>query len=206
MIPFSRHTAPLDRHTAPFGRPMGMPNRPQGAMLGCLVHVGLLALWLALIPLAATAFLHAAPGAEDLERRVQSITDQLRCPTCQALSVKDSEASFSVQIRDKVTRMVQEGQSEDQIKAYFVSRYGEWILREPPKTGLGLVVWVLPLVAILAAGALIVWSITRRSRARSGAEPRAVTPGRVAFAAAGPLTPEQRERVQADLKRFEEED
>jgi cytochrome c-type biogenesis protein CcmH len=178
-----------------------MPGRPQGAMLGCLMHGALFAIWIALIPLVATAFLMAAPGPDAIEQRVQAISDQLRCPTCQAISVKDSEAAFSVQIRDKVRHMLEEGQSEDQIKAYFVSRYGEWILRSPPKAGVGLVVWVLPFAAILVAGGLIAWGITRRSRARAVAGFATLVP-----ASGMPLTPEQRERIQADLKRFEEED
>jgi cytochrome c-type biogenesis protein CcmH len=135
---------------------------------------------------------------EEVEKRVATVSDELRCPTCQALSVKDSEASFSNEIRDKVRRMVEEGQSDDQIKAYFVSRYGEWILRAPSKQGIGLVVWVLPILALVGAGGLITWSILRRRKERT------TTPSvRVAGSA---LTPEMRERIQADLKRYEEED
>ncbi len=192
----------LPRSAGP-GRPAGWPPvRMQGAVLGCVLRSvlgsGLMTGFIAGLALAATALLAAPPSPEDIELRVQAITDQLRCPTCQAISVKDSEAAFSVQIRDKVKRMVEEGQSDDQIKAYFVARYGEWILRAPQKQGLGLVVWVLPFAAILAVGAALAWTIVRRSRARSLAA-SAPWP-------AAPLTSEQRERVQADLKRFEEED
>jgi cytochrome c-type biogenesis protein CcmH len=180
-------------------------GQPEGALFGCVVHgafliaAGLLPLAAGLL-LSASAVLHAAPPAsEETEQRVQAITDQLRCPTCQALSVKDSEAAFSVQIREKVERMVREGQSEDQIKAYFVSRYGEWILRAPPKEGLGLLLWALPFTAILAVGAVLAWGIARRSRSRRKSPIRAAQTN-------APLTPEQRERVARDLKRFEEED
>ena len=136
-----------------------------------------------------------ALSEEELERRVQQISDGLRCPTCQALSVKDSDASFSKQIRDKVRRMVEEGQSEEDIKAYFVARYGEWILRAPKKEGLGLVLWVLPGAAILGVGVLLVWRMQRSAHRASAAQ--AAAPG---------LTPQQRERLERDLRRFQEED
>lgn len=151
-----------------------------------------LLLLLALL-LAAGAAL--ALSEEELERRVQQISDELRCPTCQALSVKDSDASFSRQIREKVRRMLEEGQSEEDIKAYFVARYGEWILRAPEKHGIGLVLWILPGAAIVLVGALLVWRMRRAEGEAQARQPAAPT-----------LTPQQRERLERDLKRFKEED
>jgi cytochrome c-type biogenesis protein CcmH len=164
-----------------------IPSPPLRALL-----MMLLALTLALLFAGGTAL---ALSEEELERRVQQISDELRCPTCQALSVKDSEASFSKQIRDKVRRMVEEGQSDDDIKAYFVARYGEWILRAPKKEGLGLVLWILPGAAILGVGGLLVWRVRRSAKQ---AESRQTVPPS--------LSPQQRERLERDLKRFKEED
>jgi cytochrome c-type biogenesis protein CcmH len=152
-----------------------------------------IAAWLPLLLVAASAAF--AISEAELERRVQVITDELRCPTCQALSVKDSDASFSNQIRDKVRHMVQEGQSDDDIKAYFVSRYGEWILRAPKKQGFGLVLWVLPFAAIVGVGVLLVWNMRRAAAKAQSAKPAAPT-----------LTPQQRQRLERDLQRFKEED
>jgi cytochrome c-type biogenesis protein CcmH len=149
--------------------------------------------WLLALLLPAAAA-HALSEAE-VERRVQTITGELRCPTCQALSVKDSDAPFSNQIREKVRHMVREGQSDEEIQAYFVSRYGEWILRAPRKQGFGLVLWVLPFAAIAGAGALLLWTLR-------GAARRA----RVAGPPAPALSPEQRARLERDLRRFKEED
>jgi cytochrome c-type biogenesis protein CcmH len=153
-----------------------------------LLSVGLLAAGL-LSPPAARAL-----TPEQLDARVQAITDMLRCPTCQGISVRDSEASFSRQIREKVRRMVEEGQSDEDIKAYFVSRYGEWILRAPKKEGLGLVVWLAPGALLVLGGALIGWRVYVGRRAPGRGRP------------AAELTPEQRERIARDLQRFEEEE
>ncbi len=132
----------------------------------------------------------------EIEKRTLRIADQLRCPTCQGLSVKDSDAPLSRQIQDKVRRMVAEGQSEEAIKAFFVSRYGEWILRAPKKEGLGLVLWLLPGLALLLSAGLIGYRLlgNHRGRASAASEP---TPT---------LTDAQRARIAGDIKTFEEQE
>lgn len=131
-----------------------------------------------------------------LDGRAREISDGLRCPTCQGISVNDSEAAFSRQIREKVRRMLQEGQNEKQIQAYFVSRYGEWILRAPKKEGLGLVLWILPGLLMVLAGAWIAFNIRRAASATRGAS----------TGAEGGLSKADGERIARDLRRFEEED
>ena len=105
-----------------------------------------------------------ALSEDELDQRVREISDGLRCPTCQSISVNDSEAAFSRQIKEKVHRMVKEGQTEEEIQDYFVSRYGEWILRAPRKEGVGLVLWVLPGLGLLGAGLLIGWKAHQSAR------------------------------------------
>jgi cytochrome c-type biogenesis protein CcmH len=169
-------------------------RRPATALILLALLVGL--------PLLLTAF---APTAwslseREIEEKVLAISDQLRCPTCQGISVRDSEASFSKEIRAKVRRMVEEGQNEDQIRAYFVSRYGEWILRAPKKEGLGLVAWVLPGLAIIGLGLILGYRVYRNSRASEALSADAGAGG------AATLTPDQQARVARDRKRFEEQD
>lgn len=161
-------------------------NRPR------LILIPLL-LFLLLATVAATWAL----SEEALDGRVREVADGLRCPTCQGISVNDSEAAFSRQIRDKVRRMLQEGQNGEQIRAYFVSRYGEWILRAPKKEGLGLVLWILPGLLIFLAGVWIVVNIRRSGgTARRGG----------AGTSSRPLSKADQERIARDLRRFEEED
>jgi cytochrome c-type biogenesis protein CcmH/NrfF len=95
------------------------------------------------------------------QMRIKALVNDLRCPTCQGLSVKDSEAGFSVSIRKKAEGMVREGFSDQEIRDYFVERYGEWILRAPPMEGFNLLLWALPGAAILF-GMLLVFTKSRR--------------------------------------------
>jgi cytochrome c-type biogenesis protein CcmH len=82
--------------------------------------------------------------------RVQHITAQLRCPLCQGETVADSNALISRDIRALVQERVAAGQSDREITAYVVQHYPGTLLK-PPASGLGLIVWALPVVVVVAA-------------------------------------------------------
>lgn len=87
--------------------------------------------------------------------RAQAIGEDLRCPVCQGLSVADSHSPTAEAMREDIRRRVEAGESDRAIKAYYVSRYGEWVLLRPEASGVGAVVWILPVGALLlAAGGL----------------------------------------------------
>ncbi|HET6983622.1 MAG TPA: cytochrome c-type biogenesis protein CcmH, partial [Myxococcaceae bacterium] len=82
------------------------------------------------------------------EARVQALGKQLRCPMCQGLSIADSNSSAARAQMDKVRELVAAGKSDQQIRDFFTSRYGEWALLEPPASGMNLLVWLLPLALL----------------------------------------------------------
>jgi cytochrome c-type biogenesis protein CcmH len=96
----------------------------------------------------------SGPVTED--QRVERITSVVRCPTCQGLSVAQSDAPAATAIDDEVRRRVQAGESDRQIKDYLVSRYGQDIILQPEAEGVGLLVWALPVLAVAAAVAGLV--------------------------------------------------
>jgi cytochrome c-type biogenesis protein CcmH len=94
-------------------------------------------------------------GPRSPAARAQSIGEDLRCPVCQGLSVADSHSPTAEAMREDIRRRVDAGESAEAIKAYYVSRYGEWVLLRPEASGVGVLVWVLPVGALLlAAGGL----------------------------------------------------
>jgi cytochrome c-type biogenesis protein CcmH len=95
----------------------------------------------------------ALAQAVQLEDRAFEIGRQLRCPVCVAESVADSNAQIAQEMRQLIQQQLEQGRSEKQILAYFQTRYGDWILLDPPKRGWHLVVWVLPVLA--AAGGVV---------------------------------------------------
>jgi cytochrome c-type biogenesis protein CcmH len=96
-----------------------------------------------------------------LESRTFEIARQLRCPVCTAESVGDSSASIAVEMRDVIQQQLQEGKSEKEILAFFQERYGDWILLNPPKRGVHLLVWLLPLIAALVGVGFLVMYLRR---------------------------------------------
>jgi cytochrome c-type biogenesis protein CcmH len=96
-----------------------------------------------------------------LDSKVFQIASQLRCPVCVAESVSASQSPTSQEMRQIIREQLQEGKSEQQIINFFKARYGDWILMDPPKQGLHLVVWVLPLLGFAAALALLIFYFRR---------------------------------------------
>ena len=103
------------------------------------------------------------PGPPTEDQRVERISSVVRCPTCRGLSAAQSDAPSAGAIRDEVRRRVQEGETDAQIKAYLISRYGEDILLQPKSR----VVWVLPILGAAAAVGGLVF-VLRRRRVKTG--------------------------------------
>jgi cytochrome c-type biogenesis protein CcmH len=87
------------------------------------------------------------------------LAEEIQCPECDGVSVAQSLAPTSRAIVRDLRRRVAAGESDDDIRAAYVERYGESILLNPEGDGLGLLVWGLPVALVLAgAGALTVAS------------------------------------------------
>lgn len=122
--------------------------------------------------------LHAAP-APDVEDRTREIATELRCVVCQNLSVADSPSEMAQQMRAIVREQVEAGKSAQEIKEFFVSKYGEWVLLKPKTTGISALLWILPYVALLlGVGAALLFLrrlSTRKKVANETSAPVAIT-------------------------------
>jgi cytochrome c-type biogenesis protein CcmH len=96
-----------------------------------------------------------------LEAKVKTVSAQLRCVVCQGLSVQDSPAELAQQMRGVVREQLAAGKSPDEVKAYFVEKYGEFVLLEPTTNGLNILVYALPVLLIVIGGGGI-WYAVRR--------------------------------------------
>lgn len=104
------------------------------------------------------------PGPRTTDDRVQEIASGLRCPVCTSLSVADSPSRLAGEMRAEIAARARSGETDDEIRAFFVDRYGEWVLLEPTRRGLNLLPWALP-----AAGVVVgvgVWAALVRRRPR----------------------------------------
>ena len=114
-----------------------------------------------LVLLILFSLVGVALAQTELDRQVFNLSRQLRCPVCTSESVADSNADVSIEMRNIVQEQLEAGKSEAEVLAYFQARYGDWILLEPPKRGLHLLVWLLPVV-VAVAGALALALLVRR--------------------------------------------
>ena len=105
--------------------------------------------------------------ARTAEERVHDIAGTIRCPACSGQSVASSDASSAQAIRREIAERVEQGQSDDEIRDYFASRYGDELLLTPPSSGVGSLVWIIPVVALVGGGAGL-WFAFRRWKAWDG--------------------------------------
>lgn len=120
-----------------------------------------LLLWLATVGLTAQQAGRPAPTGRELDELTAQVASELRCPVCRSQSVRDSNAELAKEVEDLIRERLAAGESPEEVKAYFVSKYGEWILLSPPKRGFTLLVWLLPLAA-LSAGVFMLVLVFRR--------------------------------------------
>lgn len=116
-------------------------------------------------------------GPQTASQRAHELATELRCPDCEALSVADSSTSSARAIRADLARRTAAGQSDAQIRQVYIDRYGDSILLKPSGSGLGLLVWGLPVVALAvgAAGLALAFSRWRRApRLRASTEDEAL--------------------------------
>ena len=119
----------------------------------------------------ATAVAVATSWTPSETDRARAIDLQLRCPVCQGVSIADSTSESAAQMRVVVRERLAAGASDDEVKAYFVARFGTWVLLAPPGDGLGALFWVVPGASMLAGAIALVWRARRRAVAPRGTGP-----------------------------------
>ena len=102
------------------------------------------------------------PAEEELAAEIES---ELKCPVCRSQSVRTSRSFMAEDMSRQVRRMVAEGKSKEEIREYFVSRYGDYIVLAPRKEGFAWTVWLLPFALVLG-GAATIFALTRRWKSR----------------------------------------
>jgi cytochrome c-type biogenesis protein CcmH len=137
----------------------------------------------AVVIVAAALLARGGGESATVEDRAQAISAGLRCPVCQNLSVADSPSRLAGEMRAEVEGQLRAGRTDDEVRAFFVARYGEWVLLEPRS----LLPFVIPVAAVaLGVGA---WLLVVRRRPR---------PERTEVSDA------ERRRIDVDLRSLEE--
>jgi cytochrome c-type biogenesis protein CcmH len=148
--------------------------------------------------IAAALLLAPTAAASEQHPMLNELENEVMCPVC-GTTLAQSDSPAAHQIERDINARIAKGWTKSRIKNSLVNDYGEEILASPPRHGFNLLAWLLPLVGILAAGAVLGVAAWRWTRAR--VEPEALTVQSVN--GGGPIDPELDRRVDEELARFE---
>lgn len=123
---------------------------------------------IAVVALAALIASGGSGGHGTLDERAHQIGAGLRCPVCLNLSVADSPSPLAGEMRTEIETQLRAGRTPEQIRAFFVDRYGEWILLSPPRRGWNLLPWAVPIVGMVVGVAVWVALVRRRASRTHG--------------------------------------
>ncbi len=109
---------------------------------------------------ATEAALAADPGAE---KRLQHLSEELRCLVCQNQTIADSNAELAQDLRREIRGMIGDGKSDKEIIDFMVVRYGDFVLYRPPVKGITLLLWGGPLALMLLGIVALIRHLRRRA-------------------------------------------
>ena len=99
-----------------------------------------------------------------MEQRSQALNRTIMCPVCPGESIDQSQVALAVQMRGIVAEKLAAGWSDEQVREFFVERYGPSVLLEPPTKGISLAVWLVPPLGVAAAIGVFVIALRHMRR------------------------------------------
>ena len=146
------------------------------------------------ILISVSTVIAALVDEDPLQAKVRDIARTLRCAVCQSESLWESNSTLAKQMRQIIRERLIAGESPEEIKAYFLSRYGDYILLEPRKRGLNWVIWAGPFVLLGGGAIFLFFVVSRWVRQSARKEPEQVDP----------ITEEERRRLEKELNSEED--
>ena len=100
------------------------------------------------------------------ESRAQHLFENIMCPVCDGQTISESQSELSKNMRNMVRDKLDEGLTNNEILAYFKSKYGTSVLANPPKSGFYYTVWLVPILVlpILFLGLLVLMNFFINSK------------------------------------------
>jgi cytochrome c-type biogenesis protein CcmH len=138
----------------------------------------------------ALLLLPAVAGAARPQTTLGDVEDEVMCPVCGVPLELAEDAPQAERERALIQRLIARGKSKEEIKAVLVSEFGDRVLATPDDSGFDLAAWLVPALAILAAGGAAGLAVSRWRRARR-------------TAAAEPAAAAQSARLDADIERYD---
>jgi len=119
-------------------------------------------LWCVAFVVVAALAIALRPSESSAQSRIAHLETLVRCPSCDDLSVAVSNATSAIAVRHEIAAKVHAGESDDKILTSLEDVYGTSILLSPPPSGLGVLLWLVPLLGLV----LLIASALRLARRR----------------------------------------
>jgi cytochrome c-type biogenesis protein CcmH len=129
-----------------------------------MTRLTILALVLGFLAFSAPAQEPLVFDSPEQEERYNQLTLELRCVVCQNQNLADSDAPLAQDLRKEIHKMMQAGQSNDQIKTFLVERYGDFVLYRPAMKGNTLALWLAPGILLGIGGIVVFFTVRNRNR------------------------------------------
>lgn len=107
----------------------------------------------------------SGPSPEELDNLTAQVAAELRCLVCRGQSVLESSSQLAQEMKAVIRDRLASGETPEQVKAYFLSSYGDYILLMPRAQGVSLLVYLLPALALVGGGLLLFGVLKRWTRA-----------------------------------------
>jgi cytochrome c-type biogenesis protein CcmH len=126
----------------------------------------LVAILLVAAMLSPALAIDSAPAFDDpvLQERYDRLTRELRCLTCRNYAIAESNVFLAVDLRRQVRELIAAGKSDQEILDYMTSRYGDYVLYDPPLSPRTWLLWAMPVLLVLIGGVAAAVVIVRKSR------------------------------------------
>lgn len=96
------------------------------------------------------------------EQRYRLLIEELRCPKCQNQNLAGSDAGVATDLKNRTYELMMQGKSDDEIRAYLIERYGDFITYKPPVRGSTMVLWAGPFILLFLVAVIIVWRVRQQ--------------------------------------------
>lgn len=165
----------------------------------CFILLFLITVMLSAVPQTVIAQNETLPpdlaiNDDRLQQKLREVSRTLRCAVCQSETIWESNATLAIQMRDIVLERLIAGESPDEIRAYFVSRYGDYIVFKPRFRGINLMLWGGPFILLAIGGFILLRNLKKWT-----------TPGSTAQSEESdeeldPIDDKQRKRIEEELR------
>ena len=118
-------------------------------------------LWVGALVVVLGLIVATAPSASNDQSRIAHLESLVKCPSCENISVAQSNATSAVAVRNEIRQRVHAGESDNAILTSLESTYGTSVLLSPATTGLGTLLWLVPVLGLLVL-LLSMWRLSRR--------------------------------------------